>query len=239
MAFVGNLVTSLDQAILDSLNVFARKSCVFDHVVSALADNHLLKGGVVMTFVWWAWFRATPDRGIRDREHIIATLFGCFVALGIGRLLVVVLPFRIRPIHDVALGFVMPCFANDSVLAKASSFPSDHAVLFFALSTGLSFVSRRAGILAALYTLVMIALPRMYLGLHYFSDIVAGGAVGVFTCSLVNHFLPASRGVQTLNRVFSAKPMFFYPLLFLTTFELAELFESTRAIARGLLEIVE
>jgi undecaprenyl-diphosphatase len=79
----------------------------------------------------------------------------------------------------------------------------------------------------------------MYLGLHYFSDIVAGGAVGASICSLLNHILPASRGVQMLKRLFSTKPMVFYPLLFLTTFELAELFESTRAIARGLLEMVE
>jgi undecaprenyl-diphosphatase len=234
-AFVMSLVTSLDLEILRSLNVVARNSWAFDRAVSALADNTLLKGGVEMTLIWWAWFRT---RGIRNREHVIATVVGSVVALAVSRLLVAVLPFRVRPLHDSALGFVSPYGVDDSVLAKASSFPSDHAVLFFALATGLFFVSRRAGVLAVLHTLAMIALPRMYLGLHYFSDIGAGGAVGASICWLANRFLPTSRGVQALERLSSAKPTYFYPVMFLVTYQVAELFESTRAIARGLLQVL-
>jgi len=131
----------------------------------------------------------------------------------------------------------MPYGVNESTLAKASSFPSDHAVMFFALATGLFFVSRRAGILAVLYTVTAIALPRMYLGLHYFSDIGAGGAIGASISWLANRFLPASRGVQALKRLSLSTPRFFYPLLFLVTFEVAGLFDSTRAIARGLQKV--
>ena len=191
-----------------------------------------------MGLVWWAWFRAGKDQGSMDREHIVATIAGCLCALAVSRLLVVVLPFRVRPLHDSTLGFVVPYGVDDSVLAKASSFPSDHAVLFFGLATGLFLVSRRTGIAMALYTFIVIALPRMYLGFHYFSDIVAGALVGGSICWLANRFLPATRGAQVLERLSWTKPMYFYPALFLVTYELAELFESTRAIARGLHELV-
>jgi undecaprenyl-diphosphatase len=233
-----NLVTSLDHAILEALNDFAGRSWAFDEALGALATYNLIKGGLVMALVWWAWFRSAQDRRAGDRRHLIATLIGCLAALGVGRLLVVVLPFRVRPLHDSDLHLVVPFGLDDSLLAKASSFPSDHAVLFFGLATGLFLLSRRVGTVVALYTFVVIGLPRMYLGFHYFSDIVAGAAIGAGICWLANRFLAGSRGVQWLERWSSAQPMYFYPLLFLVTYQIAELFDSSRAIVRGLLKLV-
>lgn len=234
-----NPIAVLDHAILSSLDTFARRSWGFDRIVSGIAENDLLKGAVIMAAIWWAWFRADP-RGTRsNREHVIATILGCLAALALGRLLVVILPFRVRPIYDAAFGFVAPYGVNLGVLAKASSFPSDHAVLFFGLATGLYFVSRTAGILAAIYTMALIALPRMYLGLHYFSDIVAGAVVGASICWLANRFLPATRVVHVLEQQAVAKPMYFYPVLFLVTFQIAELFDSARAILSGLHKVLE
>ncbi|WP_427913108.1 phosphatase PAP2 family protein [Ramlibacter sp. MMS24-I3-19] len=232
-----NPITVLDQGILDGLDAFARKSWIFDRMVSALADNDLLKGGVIMAAFWWAWFRTRADGKSRDREHVIATIIGCLAALALGRLLVVALPFRIRPIYETSFAFVVPYGVNLGVLAKASSFPSDHAVLFFGLAAGLYHISRPVGLLAAVYTALLIALPRMYLGLHYFSDIVAGGVIGAAVCCVANRVLPATCVVQVLEQQVSMRPMWFYPALFLVTFEITELFESTRSIVGGLFKI--
>lgn len=233
-----NPITLLDQRILSGLDAFARKSYVFDRMVSALAENDLLKGGVILAAVWWAWFRTRAAGKSRDRAHVIATIIGCLAALAVGRLLVVALPFRVRPLYETAFAFVAPYGVNVSALAKASSFPSDHAVLFFALAAGLCHISRLAGLFAAVYTAVMIALPRMYLGLHYFSDIVAGGLIGAVVCSVANRVLPSSRLVSVLEQQVSARPMWFYPAMFLVTFQITELFESTRAIVSGFLKLL-
>jgi undecaprenyl-diphosphatase len=234
---VVNLFTSLDHAVLFALNGYARTSWAFDQAVTALADNDLVKGGVAVAALWWAWFHRVQGRDGAGRAHVVATILGCLAALAVGRFLVLALPFRMRPIHDPGVDFVEPYGAAGTVVAKMSSFPSDHAVLFFALATGLFFVSRRAGLLAMLYTSIVVALPRMYLGLHYFSDIVAGAAVGVAICWLGNVVLPRSRGVQALVALSTTRPALFYPLLFLVTFEIAELFGSARTIASGVLKL--
>jgi len=232
-----NPISFLDHAIVTGLDAFARKSWAFDHLVSGIAENNLLKGGIIMAAIWWAWFHTDP-RMPSQRLHVLATIIGCLAALAIGRLLVVALPFRVRPIYETAAGFVVPYGVNTSVLAKASSFPSDHAVLFFALATGLYMVSRAAGVLAAVYTVVLIVLPRLYLGLHYFSDIVAGAAIGASVCWLANRILPRTRLVHAIEDQASARPALFYAVLFLVTSQIAELFDSLRAIAGGLMKLL-
>jgi undecaprenyl-diphosphatase len=222
----------LDSFVMSHLNLFARKSWVFDQALAFLSVNYLLKGGVLMLFVWWAWFR-TDSRTSSDRSHIIATMLSCAVALVVGRMMVILLPFRLRPLHEIGLNFVPPYGVSEDALGKLSSFPSDHAVLFFALVTGLFFVSRALGAFALVYTVVVVALPRMYLGLHYPTDILGGALVGVSISWLGNTYLPGTACVQSIKDLSWFKPSYFYPGLFLVTYQIADLFENSRALVGG------
>jgi undecaprenyl-diphosphatase len=60
------------------------------------------------------------------------------------RMLASALPFRLRPIHDETLFFLRPHGMGKTRIEEWSSFPSVHAVLFFALSIGIFFVSKKA-----------------------------------------------------------------------------------------------
>jgi undecaprenyl-diphosphatase len=226
----------LDSFVMTHLNAYARKSWVFDEAVAFLSVNYLLKGGVLMLFVWWAWFR-TDSRTSTDRDHIVATMLSCAVALAVGRMMVILMPFRIRPLHEAGLGFVAPYGVSEDALAKLSSFPSDHAVLFFALATGLFFISRALGAFALVYTVLVVALPRMYLGLHYPTDILAGGLVGAAFSWLGNTYLPGKRIVQSIRESAWTTPRYFYPALFLVTYQIADLFENSRAIVGGVFRL--
>lgn len=229
-------MNSLDSWTMTHLNLLARKSWVFDQAVAFLSVDHMLKGGVLMLFVWWAWFRS-EGRPSKERDHIIATMISCVVALAIGRMLVILLPFRIRPLHEPALNFVSPYGVSEDALAKLSSFPSDHAVLFFALVTGLFFVSRALGALALVYTALVVALPRMYLGLHYPTDILAGAAVGVAVSWLGNKYLVGSHTVRSIENFSWHRANYFYPVLFLVTYQIADLFEGSRALVGGVMKL--
>jgi undecaprenyl-diphosphatase len=226
----------LDTFVISHLNHFARKSWTFDQAVAFLSVNYLLKGGVLMVLVWWAWFR-TESRTSKDRDHIIATMLSCVVALAVGRMMVILLPFRLRPLHEMSLNLVTPYGVAEDSLAKLSSFPSDHAVLFFALVTGVFFISRALGVFALLYTIVVVALPRMYLGLHYPTDILAGAFVGVAISWLGNTYLPRTASVQSIKDFSWFKPMYFYPALFLVTYQIADLFENSRALVGGVFKL--
>jgi membrane-associated phospholipid phosphatase len=94
------------------------------------------------------------------------------------------LPFRYRPLNDPDLGLRLPFGVDPVSLNHFSSFPSGHAMLFFALSVPLWMRSRWLGAAAAGWTLLAICLPLPYLGDPWASDIFAGAVVGAWrSCS--------------------------------------------------------
>ena len=88
--------------------------------------------------------------------------------------------FRVRPLNELRLLSIVHYGMDNSNWKQLSSFPSDHAALFFTLAVGIYFASRRAGWFCFIYySLLFICLPRVYLGEHYPTDIVAGAAIGM------------------------------------------------------------
>ena len=100
--------------------------------------------------------------------------------------------FRVRPLNELRLLSIVHYGMDNSNWKQLSSFPSDHAALFFTLAVGIYFASRRAGWFCFIYySLQFICLPRVYLGEHYSTDIVAGAAIGMVPAWLANIY-PAS-----------------------------------------------
>jgi undecaprenyl-diphosphatase len=148
------------------------------------------------------------------------------------------LPFRLRPLHEESLHFLLPFGMTTTVLEGWSSFPSDHAVLFIALSTGLLFVSRWVGTFSLSYTVLFIGFPRVYLGLHYPTDIIAGAIIGMTIALLGNIYLVQSTLIQSITNWSYSKPNLFYPLFFLLTYQIAELFDHSRSLVSAVIKLI-
>ena len=220
-----------DLAILRFVNGFARESYTFDLVIAVVGANNLMKGGGVVTILWWVWFR--PDKNQdSNRTLILGTLLAGFLALVCARALQLTLPFRPRPLHNPTFEFQVPYGVDAAALSEWSAFPSDHATLFFALATGLTLISRAVGVSAFIHALIVICIPRIYLGLHYPSDIVAGALIGIGIAYLVNK---NSKIANEINEFVTVKlrtsPGVFYACFFVLTYQLATLFEDARIMA--------
>lgn len=236
-----------DSAILHFFNQGARQSWVFDQVVAFLSANNLLKGGVLISLVWWAWFRHAGPQGnetnagrdAQDRGHILSTLLSAIVALALARGMVLTLPFRARPLHEPGLDWVLPYGVDATALDGMSSFPSDHAVLFFTLATGLLFISRRVGLWALVYAAVFIALPRIYLGLHHPTDILVGALLGAAIAWIGNIYLPSTRFIKFFTKFSHVQAGLFYPAFFLVSYQIADLFNASRDVVGGMVKMLK
>ncbi len=96
-----------------------------------------------------------------------------------------------------------PTLPDPLLLESGYSFPSGHAMgslivygvlVYFAVLTLQNWWARVAVILAATLLVLLIGFSRMYLGVHYVSDVVAGYAAGgVWLSALIT-------GMETLRR---------------------------------------
>ena len=222
----------LDRAIVTAVNGLAGRWPALDRVALVLAGNHLVKGGIVMALVWSAWFcRGGRRLAIERRKTLIATLAAAAVAVVVSFVVQTLLPYRPRPIHDPTLVLRVPIGLPSDVMANWSSFPSDHATLFFALATGLFFVSRALGTAAAIYVTLVIALPRVYVGWHYPSDIVGGALIGATTVWLAQRAAVRERLAPAVLRWGRAHPQAFHAAFFLLGYQVATLMDDARVLA--------
>lgn len=226
----GTLVNAFDSGILLWLNKLSQSSQTANQWLEFLSNNDLAKGVLSLTLFWWAWnWKGPPRPGEREdrRRLLFAGLMGALLALFVGRAMQLFLPFRPRPMNHPALGFQLPV-GIDQRMGDMSSFPSDHAALFFSLATILSMVWPLLGVLAGLEATVMICLPRAYLGFHYPSDLLVGALIGVLSVVLCTR--PRIRDLIAAPawRFLERYPGLFYAGMFFLTFELATLFDSIR-----------
>ncbi len=216
-----------DTVIIDFINQISRFSWTFDYAINFISKNHLIKGGVLISIFWWGWFRVNKNQSY-IQVHLVSTLFGLFIAMSLARALALLLPFRFRPIHEEGLNFTLPYGMKMTMLEGWSSFPSDHAVLFYALATGMFYISKKVGIFALVYTTLFIGLPRVYLGLHYPTDIICGAIIGSVVILLCNSNYFIEKISRPTHNYSITKPEIFYPIFFIITYQVADMFNNSR-----------
>ena len=231
-------MNSFDTAIISFLNQFAHRSSSLDYFIMLIGSNLLINGGLITSLIWWAWFRPSANK-VQDREYLSYGIGACFLAVLLARALADLLPFRERPFFNPQLHFQMPYYPLEERMINWSSFPSDHAALFFALATCIFLVSRGAGILAFCHAFFVVSLPRVYVGLHYPTDILAGAAIGVVVASPAAIVTVRTSVTRPAMRWLERYPGTFYAFLFLLTFLIAVVFDPVRKIGLIFFKILE
>ena len=226
-------MNTLDLTILSFLNGFAQRFPAFDRFVSGVLDNNFVKAGIIAALLWWVWFQS-DSREEERHEFVLSGIATGFLAVIIARLLALTLPFRERPLHNDALHFQLPYGVNERALFQWSSFPSDHAALFFALATTIFLASRFVGILAFIHVLFATCFTRVYLGFHYPSDILVGALIGVGSASLCNIASVRKELAKPGIRWLRGHPASFYASFFMVTLLISTIFDPLRDLVRFL-----
>ncbi|WP_321962124.1 phosphatase PAP2 family protein [Paraburkholderia sp. J7] len=229
-------MNAFDAAVQAWLVHIGSSSFYFTHAVGAVVQLYFTKGVVPLAILCAIWFQP-GDSQLKRRQIVVATLCAALSAFVIGRLLALTLPFRLRPIYEpsVHLSFPLSDQTGDA-MRLWSSFPSDHAALWMAIAVGIFSVWRWIGLLAIIHCVVFVCLPRIYLGLHYPTDVIAGAGIGAFCAWLLTRAPIRSRFAPLFLRIMERKQAAGYMLAFLFFFELATMFEEPRLLAASVLK---
>lgn len=122
-------------------------------------------------------------------------------------------------------GVSPPVFRDVGGMETAKFVSQRPCRVFFSMAAGIFIASRRAGWFALFYVSAFICLPRMYLGEHYATDILAGAVIGIVPVCVAN--LPWIRQPLTNwgMKLLDANPPFFYFMASLVLYLVVELFE--------------
>lgn len=230
------MITSIDTAITHSLNIYARRSAVFDQFVTRALLLPSVKLLPIVLCLVWLWF-AKNDRPMR-RAAVLQALMGTALALVLSRVVQNFAPHRPRPLHAEDLHFVAPYGVPSDVLAEWSSFPSDHAAVALALTVGIWIASRRLGIACLAWSVLVVCMTRLYAGFHYPSDLFVGALIGAVSTRCMKRFARSDAMIGRAISTFEARmPTVLYCSLFVVLFQLATMFDDLRLIARALFKL--
>lgn len=223
----------LDFLVSRSVSSLAGKAPLFDFVVLELFQLNTLKMMPLMAAMVWLWF--APDSSGQRRKIVFDGVLAGFVTLVVTRVVQNLAPHKPRPAFNEALAFVVPAGQHTN---DWSSFPSDTAGLAFAIAAAIYLGSRRLGVAAFLWAIVVVSFPRLYGGYHYLSDLVAGAAIGLLCTAGYSRSHLSQPVFHAVESLFLRNPPLFYMAGFIVWFETSTYFWDVRKPAGQLLRLL-
>ncbi|GGV27013.1 phosphatase PAP2 family protein [Streptomyces filipinensis] len=198
MAVLAESGSNPDVDLLYDINGLAKDAPHwFDRVMEFVGEYGLLVAMVLL--VLWCW-GTVRRRGGEDAAPSVAALVWAPLAAGVA----VMVNVPIRGFVERPRPFVQHQGLDVLVSGKTDfSFVSDHATITMALGVGLFVANRRFGI-AGIGLALLEGFCRVYMGVHYPTDVVGGFALGTAVALLLSP--PAMALLTPLMRAVERSP---------------------------------
>ena len=169
-----------DIKIFQVLNRLANQSKVID-VLGIFFAEYLAY--FLVAFLLFFLFWPKKDR-IKNRAMILVSMVAALVARFLVKNIILLFYDRPRPYVNLPLAHKL-IYINP--IENLQSFPSGHALFFFALSAVVYSFNKKLGIFFFICSTI-ISLARVFVGVHWPSDIITGAVLGIITGVIINWF---------------------------------------------------
>ena len=171
----------------------------FDYDVTHFIRG-LNNGGFLNTLFWWVTFTGSIT-------FLVLITIALYIAGLRKEALVFAIIFILTTAFATAVKYAVarPRPSDLGVPPEAEpSFPSAHTANAFAFATTLSSYHRKFTVVLFAWA-ILVGFSRLYLGLHYFTDIIGGAILGIVVSLVVTH--AAGRVDGELTRIVHESPM--------------------------------
>lgn len=168
---------NFDFTIFKFINGFAGQSKILDVIGVFLAEYlPYLLVAILLIFIFYPKINKKENQ-IMMFVALISALISKFIVKN------AILFFYSRPRPFIALAEthnLLPINLGENF----QSFPSGHAIFFFALAMGVYFYNKKLGLFFFICA-ILIGLARIFVGVHWPLDIIGGAILGILTAFLV------------------------------------------------------
>ena len=184
---------------LDKVELQVQMDAFLLHQLNQFADRwEILDWLAIFTAEWLPYIAAVLLFGIFIYEGHFKRV--TFFKAGFSIIVALVARFPLIWLIQLFINRPRPFVVDQKVVNilsynSTNSFPSAHATFFFALAVYLFLLDKKLGILMVAVT-VLMGIARVFVGVHWPSDILAGAFLGIFAVLL---FFTAA------NRLFASR----------------------------------
>jgi len=169
-----------DVKIFEAINGLTGQSRIADSAGIFFAEYFPYILGIFLLF-----FLFRPKQNKKENKYmVLVAMMAGLVARFVVKSVILLFYDRPRPYMDLSSTHKL---ISLSPIENLQSFPSGHAIFFFALSTVVYSFNKRLGIFFIICSIIM-SIARVFVGVHWPSDILAGAVLGMLVGVVIRLF---------------------------------------------------
>jgi undecaprenyl-diphosphatase len=163
----------IDVAVTYWANGFVGSYAILDSFMIAASAVGVPILVIAVAGQWWL-----PRRDLSKRHVLLAAGFSFLLGLALNQIILLFV-HRMRP-YDAGITHLLIARSADY------SFPSDHATATTAIAAAFLLHGMRRNGLAFMAAALLVGVSRVYVGIHYASDVLGGAITGIVAAALVS-----------------------------------------------------